>query len=99
MKSMRALLVTFAAVLLVAAPALAGSRAVKDDGSERILHVDARGNGPVHRQISLALDKAAVIELDADTRDVLVSDPSILDAVVRAPRRIFLLGRHIGQAN
>src|SRR5579859_7292074 len=100
---MRVLLFTLAAAaaLSLAAPAVAGSHpvAVKDDGSERVLHVDTRGNGPVHRQIALALDKAAVIELDADTRDVLVSDPSIVDAVVRAPRRIFLLGRHIGQAN
>ena len=102
MKSMRALVVTLiAAALSLATPAVAGSRsmAMKEDGSERVIQVDTRGNGPVHRQMSLALDKAAVIELDADTRDVLVSDPSILDAVVRAPRRIFLLGRHIGQAN
>ena len=97
---MRALLITFAAAaLLVAPPAIAASHALRDDGSERVLQIDTHGNGPIHRQISLALDKAAVLELDADTRDVLVSDPSILDAVVRAPRRIFLLGRHIGQAN
>lgn len=99
---MRGLVLTVAAVALsLATPAVAGSRAtaVKDDGSERVLHVDTHGNGPVHRQISLALDKAAIVELDADTRDVLVSDPSIVDAVVRAPRRIFLLGRRIGQAN
>src|SRR5215471_16284525 len=99
---MRALLATLAAAALsLATPAAAGSHALpmKDDGSERVLRVDTLGNGPVHRQISLALDKAAVVELDADSRDVLVSDPSIVDAVVRAPRRIFLLGRHIGQAN
>ncbi len=97
---MRALLIAIAAAALsIATPAVAGSRVAKDDGSERVLHIDTHGNGPLHRQISLALNKAAVIELDADTRDVLVSDPSILDAVVRAPRRIFLLGRNIGQAN
>ncbi|MDE2074422.1 MAG: type II and III secretion system protein family protein, partial [Alphaproteobacteria bacterium] len=32
-------------------------------------------------------------------RDVLVSDPSIVDAVVRTPRRIFLLAKKVGQAN
>jgi pilus assembly protein CpaC len=99
---MRALLVTLAATaaLSLATPAVAGSHAaMKEEGSERVLHVDTRGNGPVHRQISLGLHKAAVVELDADTRDVLVSDPAVLDAVVRAPRRIFLLGRNIGQAN
>jgi pilus assembly protein CpaC len=98
---MRALFVTFAAAALsLATPAAAGSHvAVKDDGSERVIHIETHGNGPVHRQVTLAAGKAAVVELDADTRDVLVSDPTFLDAVVRTPRRIFLIGRGVGTAN
>ena len=88
-----------AAALSLATPAVAGSHLVKDDGSERVLHIDTRGTGPVHRQLTLAAGKAAVVELDADTRDVLVSDPTILDAVVRAPRRIFVIAHGIGTAN
>lgn len=76
-----------------------GVRPDDGDGSERVLRVATRGTGPVHKQITLALNKAAVVELDADARDVLVSDPAIVDAVIRAPRRIFLLGQKIGEAN
>ena len=50
-------------------------------------------------RITLALGKAAVVKLDVDARDVLVSDPGVVDAVVRTPRRIFLLAQKIGQTN
>ena len=47
-----------------------------------------------------ALDKAAVVELDTDAHDVLVSSPDIVDAVVRRRRRrIFLLATKTGQTN
>jgi pilus assembly protein CpaC len=39
------------------------------------------------------------VQLDADARDVLVSNPEIVDAVVRTPRRIFLLAQKTGQTN
>ncbi|MBV9330442.1 MAG: type II and III secretion system protein family protein [Alphaproteobacteria bacterium] len=92
------------ALSLVAAPAVGGGHTrlalhASDDGAERVLRVETKGNGPVHRHLTLALDKAAVVELDADARDVLVSDPAVVDAVVRAPRRIFLLAQKIGEAN
>ncbi len=51
------------------------------------------------QHITLGLDKAALVQLDADARDVLVSNPSIVDAVVRSPRRIFLLAQKTGQTN
>ncbi len=70
-----------------------------DDGSQRILHIATRDGGPVHQHLTLSLDKAAVVELDADARDVLVSNPEIVDAVVRTPRRIFLLAMKTGQTN
>ena len=39
------------------------------------------------------------MQLDSDARDVLVSNPDIVDAVVRTPRRIFLLAQKVGQTN
>jgi pilus assembly protein CpaC len=96
------LLAALAALALIAAPAIAKTHRVvgaSDDATPHVLKVSVSGNGPVHRQVTLPLNKAAVIELDADARDVLVSDPTIVDAVVRAPRRIFLLGQKIGEAN
>src|SRR5690349_19007067 len=84
--------VALAAVALIATSAAARTPTVHDpDGTERVVQVATRQDGPVHRRLSLALNKAAVVMLDADARDVLVSNPSIVDAVVRSPRRIFLL--------
>ncbi|MBL4616081.1 MAG: type II and III secretion system protein family protein [Robiginitomaculum sp.] len=57
------------------------------------------GDGPVSKSLSLPLNKAAVIELPADARDVLVSNPEIVDAVIRTPRRVYILGIQVGQAN
>jgi pilus assembly protein CpaC len=51
------------------------------------------------RQINLSLNKAAIIELDRDARDVVVANPTIVDAVVRTPRRIFILALKVGQTN
>jgi pilus assembly protein CpaC len=97
------LLVAIAALALIAVPAIGKSHhtvaRASDDTTPHVVKVATNGNGPVHRQLTLPLNKAVVVELDADARDVLVSDPSIVDAVVRAPRRIFLLGQKIGEAN
>ncbi len=57
------------------------------------------GNGPQSRKIDLSLNKATIIELPVEARDVLVSDPDIVDAVVRTSRRTYLLGRKVGQTN
>jgi pilus assembly protein CpaC len=68
------------------------------DASVHVLQLATR-NGPVSQRITLGLGKAAVVQLDADARDVLVSAPDIVDAVVRTPRRIFLLAQKLGQTN
>ena len=70
-----------------------------DPASVKLITVSTHGNGPIQQHITLALSKAAVVQLDTDARDVLVSDPDIVDAVVRTPRRIFLLGQRSGQTN
>ncbi|WP_316858829.1 type II and III secretion system protein family protein [uncultured Cohaesibacter sp.] len=56
----------------------------------------ASANG---RNIDVGLNKSVVIETPRDVKDVLVSSPSVADAVVRTPRRIYILGMQIGQAN
>ena len=65
----------------------------------RVISVSAHDAGAAAQRITLALGKAAVVQLDSDARDVLVSDPATVDAVVRTPRRIFLLAQKTGQTN
>jgi pilus assembly protein CpaC len=92
------------ASLMAFAPAFARAPvhhapAMAPDTGSRIITVATR-DGVVHSQrITLALSKAAIVQLDTDARDVLVSNPEIVDAVVRTPRRIFLLAQKIGQTN
>jgi pilus assembly protein CpaC len=84
--------------ILIAAFAVAASPAFARDSATRVINVATHGAAQ-SQHITLGLDKAALVQLDADARDVLVSNPSIVDAVVRSPRRIFLLAQKTGQTN
>lgn len=57
------------------------------------------GGGHNSRALSLALDKAVIVELPQAAADVLISNPAKVDAVIRSPRRVYLLGLEAGQAN
>ncbi|MGE0752028.1 MAG: type II and III secretion system protein family protein [Variibacter sp.] len=51
------------------------------------------------RSVSLGIGKSMVVDLPRDAKDVLVSDPTIANAVVRTARRAYLIGVKIGQTN
>jgi pilus assembly protein CpaC len=94
--------VALSALLVVVFPSSASETLqgnVESSGS-RIITVTAHGKGGTTvEHLTLGRHKAAIIQLDADARDVLVSDPKVLDAVIKTPRRIFLLGTETGQAS
>lgn len=92
-------------VLLLAVPATLPAAAqssvapVRDaEAGARLLTISTRGSTS-HQRLTLSLNKAAIVQLDADARDVLVSNPDLVDAIVRTPRRIFLLANKVGQTN
>jgi pilus assembly protein CpaC len=64
----------------------------------QLIHISAATN-PTAQHVLLALNKATVVELDRDVRDVVVANPLIADAVVKTPRRIFLMSLKIGQTD
>jgi pilus assembly protein CpaC len=70
-----------------------------DSSGSRLITVTAHGGASTVEHLTLGRHKAAIIQLDSDARDVLVSDPKVLDAVIKTPRRIFLLGTETGQAS
>ncbi|HVV64442.1 MAG TPA: type II and III secretion system protein family protein [Rhizomicrobium sp.] len=84
--------------LCVGAAGSSASDAAKD-ANARVVNVSVHDGAHANRRLTLALNKATVVQLDADARDVLVSNPEIVDAVVRTPRRIFLLAQKTGQTN
>lgn len=63
------------------------------------VRVELGGAGPVSRALSLPRGKSAIVDLPVDARDVLVSDPKVADAVLRTPRRIYVLGVGAGQTD
>lgn len=99
MMSMRKILL--ALVLALSAPPAvfaAPVYPVLDESNARLMTISTHA-GSTHQRLTLSLDKAAVVQLDADAHDVLVSNPDLVDAVVRTPRRIFLLATKVGQTN
>jgi pilus assembly protein CpaC len=89
-------LLVLGAFALLAAPAAA--KPALDESGARLLTISTHGV-TTHQRLTLSLDKAAIVQLDVDARDVLVSNPDMVDAVVRTPRRIFLLATKVGQTN
>ena len=96
----------FAAALLLAAMAPAAAQmsrpaaaaaSAKPEADARVIQI-ATGQ-PSNQHLTLGLNKAAIVELDSDAKDVLVSSPEIADAIIKSPRRIFLLGTKTGQTN
>jgi pilus assembly protein CpaC len=54
---------------------------------------------PVRKNLKIGLGKSVLIEFPRDIRDVMVSNPAAVDAVVLSTNRVFLLARKIGEAN
>jgi len=65
--------------------------------TSRTIQLSTTNSGPQH--LLMRQDKAVIVELDTNAADVLVSNPTIVDAVVRSPRRIFVIAQKVGQTN
>ncbi|HET9231099.1 MAG TPA: type II and III secretion system protein family protein [Vitreimonas sp.] len=57
------------------------------------------GGGARSASLVLPFGKSAIIDLPADARDVLISNPEIADATIRTARRAYVIGRQLGQTN
>jgi pilus assembly protein CpaC len=84
-----------AGLLFAATPVLAQGSA----GESGAIRVNLSTQGATAQNISIPRGKSAIIELPVDVRDVLVTDPKVADAVLRSPRRIYVLGVATGQTD
>jgi len=91
----KAIIAAFASALIAAS---AAAPAMAQRGAHPV-RIDIGGESAVSKSIVLPLNKAAIVELPQAAADVLISQPSVVDAVVRSPRRVYLLGLSIGQTN
>ncbi len=90
---------------LILATVLGGSWLVMDVARAQTIERDLGGivtapglAGP-SRAMDLPLDKSTIISLPRETRDVLVTNPAIADVVVKTRRRVYLMGKGVGQTD
>jgi len=76
-----------------AGPALAQTTAVQPG----LVHVDLATTRA--KSLTLPQGRSAMVELSQEARDLLISNPATVDAVLRTPRRIFVLGLKSGQSD
>jgi pilus assembly protein CpaC len=74
-------------------PALAAPQPYRAMAAATPVHTNVE---PRSQVINLAKGRSAVIDLPADAGDVFVSNPKVADAVLRTPRRIFVMGVDAG---
>jgi pilus assembly protein CpaC len=93
------LLRAFSCALLVSATVLPdlAMAAVATEANAPVMRVSGSNNAG--QRLTLGLNKAEVIELDSDIKDVDVAGPDIVSAVVKSPRRILLIAQKVGQTN
>ena len=91
-KTARAILAGAALSLLFAAPASALE-------NQMFVTIHEAGSGHMARSIMVPYNKSVIVELPVDAADILVTNPEIVDAIVRTPRRTYLLGKGVGQTN
>jgi len=108
----RALMVFAAAVLASGAPTSAqprsadrvSGRADRGDpefskNTQSIVRISEADGLPVRKSIKIGLGKSVLIEFPNGVRDVMASNPAVVDAVVLSSNRVFLLGKAPGQSN
>ena len=66
---------------------------------QSILQIRDSHQLPMTKAVTLARNKSLLIELPRDLRDVIVSNPELVDAVVQTSNRVYLIGKTVGQAN
>lgn len=84
---------------MASAQSLAGGPAPVVQGYDApgTLRVDLAAGGS--QTLSLPRGKSAIVELPVDARDVLITNPAVADAMLRTPRRIYILGVASGQTD
>jgi pilus assembly protein CpaC len=84
---------------IAVAQTVAASAAAGYGPTAQSMRFDLNGGGSQSQSLSLGKGKSAIIDLPADARDVLVTNPKVADAVLRTPRRIYILGVDSGQTD
>ena len=85
--------------LMTAAWSTAPEAGPEPNTGSSVLRISDNGMLPQSRSVSLGAGKSLLVEFDFELRDVLVSDPQGVDAVVQTSNRVFLIAKRPGQTN
>lgn len=91
-KAAKGIAVGIALGLLSGAPAFA-------QDNPMFVTIHEAGSGHTARTITIPHNKSVIVELPVDAADILVTNPEVVDAIVRTPRRTYLMGKAVGQTN
>jgi pilus assembly protein CpaC len=97
----RALLLALIGTVVVPLVALGADRPTRfgDVVQNSVLQVPARGPFPMTIKAPIGSSKSLLVQFPFELKDVLVSDPEKMDAVVQSSNRVFLIGKKVGQTN
>ena len=99
-RSLHLSLIAFAALVIAShifLDALLPGEATADELQHQShLRIAASGKA---QQITLGLNKSIIVELPREVRDVMVSNPTKIDAVLQTSTRAYLIGKEAGEAN
>ena len=93
----RALLLAIVGLLAVPVAAFGNGGAGQVHNS--VLQVPAHGPFPMTTKLTVGVSKSLLVQFPFELRDVLVSDPERMDAVVQSSNRVFLIAKKVGQTN
>ncbi len=71
--------------------------AARGDGSYGPSTIKNTGEGPAAQKASVFVAKSTILELPAEAHEVIVSDPTLVRAVLRTARQVVLIGLRTGQ--
>ena len=90
----------FSAAMTIALSAQAGPRSYSDVKMHSATNATyINGQASASKSITIPYSKSTTIDLPAGLADVIVSNPSIVDAVVHTSKRVLLVGKKSGQTN
>ncbi len=88
-----------AAVAGVSQSAIANGLDAESAEHQSVLRIKESDRLPQSRSIKVGKNKSMMIEMPRNLRDVMVSAPEIMDAVVQTSNRVHLIGKKVGQSN
>jgi pilus assembly protein CpaC len=57
----------------------------------------ARSESPANQRLSMGVGKSVIIDLPRDAAEIFVGNPAVANAVVRSPRKLYVIGVQNGQ--